>query len=67
MMLVFVLVPQVALEYDNGAFHGDINVRYLYAMKNVKYDGTGELIDQTYTVSAGPAALFIGAGFGVNF
>ena len=63
----FVLVPQVALEYDNGMLHGDINVRYIHALKNVTYDGTGYAIGKTYSVNAGPAALFVGVGFGINF
>ncbi|MDI9314530.1 MAG: hypothetical protein QM529_07660, partial [Hydrotalea sp.] len=35
----FVIAPQVALEYDNGAFHADINLRYFHALKDVEYYG----------------------------
>ncbi|MCX8515572.1 MAG: hypothetical protein ORN57_01060, partial [Alphaproteobacteria bacterium] len=62
-----VLVPQVALEYDNGMLHAEINVRYIHALKNVKYDGTGELMGKTYSVNAGPVGLVVGAGFGFSF
>ncbi|MDI9314498.1 MAG: hypothetical protein QM529_07490 [Hydrotalea sp.] len=72
----FVLAPQMALEYDNGLFHFDVNVKYLHAMKDVKYygsdasgsaDATKSSGDITYTSKAGPLALFVGVGLGVNF
>ena len=63
----FILVPQVALEYDNGYFHGDINVRYIHALKNVTYNGTGNAAGTTYNLAAGPAGIFVGASLGVNF
>lgn len=65
--LGLVLVPQVTLEYDDGVFHGGLNVRYLHALKNVKYDGTGDVAGKTYTAMAGPVGLFVGIGAGLNF
>ena len=61
----FVLAPEIALEYDNGLLHADINARYIHGLANVKYDGqngTGNQLQRS-----GPLAVFIGAGFGVNF
>ena len=61
----FVLAPEVALEYDNGLLHADINARYIHGLANVKYDGqngTGNQLQRS-----GPLAVFVGAGFGVNF
>ncbi|MDI9314107.1 MAG: hypothetical protein QM529_05500, partial [Hydrotalea sp.] len=70
----FVLAPQVALEYDNGMLHADINVKYIHELFNVRYFGSeGSVSGQkesgaiTYTSIAGPLALFVGAGLGVNF
>ncbi|MCX8515650.1 MAG: hypothetical protein ORN57_01465, partial [Alphaproteobacteria bacterium] len=63
----FVLVPQVAFEYDNGLFHGDLNVRYLHAVQNVRYQGLAEQAGKTYSVNNSAVGLFVGAGFGVNF
>ncbi|MDI9314512.1 MAG: hypothetical protein QM529_07560 [Hydrotalea sp.] len=61
----FVLAPEVAVEYDNGLFHGDINLRYIHGLVNVKYDGQNTTANQLQ--KSGPLALFIGAGLGVNF
>ncbi|MDI9314543.1 MAG: hypothetical protein QM529_07725, partial [Hydrotalea sp.] len=61
----FVLAPEVAVEYDNGLFHGDINLRYIHGLANVKYDGQNGTANQLQ--KSGPLALFIGAGLGVNF
>ena len=61
----FVLAPEIALEYDNGLLHADINARYIHGLANVKYDGqngTGNQLQRS-----GPLAVFVGAGFGVNF
>ncbi|MDI9314529.1 MAG: hypothetical protein QM529_07655, partial [Hydrotalea sp.] len=70
----FVLAPQVALEYDNGMLHADINVKYIHELFNVRYFGSEGSVDGlatsgaiTYTSIAGPLALFVGAGFGMNF
>ncbi|MDI9314528.1 MAG: hypothetical protein QM529_07650 [Hydrotalea sp.] len=70
----FVLAPQVALEYDNGMLHADINVKYMHELFNVRYFGSEGSVDGlatsgaiTYTSIAGPLALFVGAGFGMNF
>lgn len=63
----FVLVPQVALEYDNGIFHGDLNMRYLHAVNHGRYQGTGDLAGKTYSADFGPLGLFVGAGVGINF
>ena len=62
-----VLVPQVALEYDNGMLHAEINVRYIHALKNVKYDGTGELMGKTYSVNAGSSWVGCRCGFRLQF
>ncbi|MDI9314511.1 MAG: hypothetical protein QM529_07555 [Hydrotalea sp.] len=61
----FVLAPEIAVEYDNGLFHGDINLRYIHGLANVKYDGQNTTANQLQ--KSGPLALFIGAGLGVNF
>ncbi|MDI9314513.1 MAG: hypothetical protein QM529_07565 [Hydrotalea sp.] len=70
----FVLAPQVALEYDNGLLHADINVKYIHELFNVRYSGSEGSVSATkssgeiaYTSKAGPLALFIGTGLGVNF
>ena len=61
----FVLAPEIALEYDNGLLHADINARYIHGLANVKYDGQNGTSNQLQR--SGPLAIFIGAGFGVNF
>ncbi|MDI9313943.1 MAG: hypothetical protein QM529_04630 [Hydrotalea sp.] len=70
----FVLVPQVALEYDNNLLHFDINVKYIHGLLDVRYFGSEGSVSGTttsgaitYTSKAGPLALFIGAGLGINF
>lgn len=63
----FVLTPQLSLEYDNGFFHGDINVRYLHALKDVRYNGVDFLTGNTYIVGSGPLGFFLGGAVGVNF
>ncbi|MDI9314526.1 MAG: hypothetical protein QM529_07640 [Hydrotalea sp.] len=70
----FVLAPQVALEYDNNLLHFDINVKYIHELFNVRYFGSEGSVSGTatsgaitYTRMAGPLALFIGAGLGINF
>ncbi|MDI9314548.1 MAG: hypothetical protein QM529_07750 [Hydrotalea sp.] len=70
----FVLAPQVAVEYDNNLLHFDINVKYIHELFNVRYFGSEGSVSGTatsgaitYTRMAGPLALFIGAGLGVNF
>ncbi|MDI9409886.1 MAG: hypothetical protein QM523_11680, partial [Candidatus Pacebacteria bacterium] len=70
----FVLAPQVALEYDNNLLHFDINVKYIHELFNVRYFGSEGSVSGTatsgaitYTSMAGPLALFIGAGLGINF
>ncbi|MDI9314544.1 MAG: hypothetical protein QM529_07730, partial [Hydrotalea sp.] len=42
----FVLAPEIAVEYDNGLFHGDINLRYIHGLANVKYDGQNTTANQ---------------------
>ena len=61
----FVLAPEVALEYDNGLLHADINARYIHGLANVKYDGQSGASNQLQ--KSGPLAIFIGVGFGANF
>ena len=61
----FVLAPEIALEYDNGLLHADLNARYIHGLANVKYDGQGSTSNQLQ--KSGPLAVFVGAGFGVNF
>ena len=61
----FVLAPEIALEYDNGLLHADINARYIHGLANVKYDGQNGTSNQLQ--KSGPLAVFVGAGFGVNF
>ena len=61
----FVLAPEIALEYDNGLLHADINARYIHGLANVKYDGSNGTANQLQ--KSGPLAVFVGAGFGVNF
>ncbi|MDI9314533.1 MAG: hypothetical protein QM529_07675 [Hydrotalea sp.] len=78
----FVIAPQVAVEYDNGLLHADVNMKYLHEVVAVRYAGsqaapqvssipaTNPAKDSdsiAYTSKAGPLALFIGAGLGVNF
>ncbi|MDI9314547.1 MAG: hypothetical protein QM529_07745 [Hydrotalea sp.] len=70
----FVLAPQVALEYDNNLLHFDINVKYIHGLLDVRYFGSEGAVSGsassgaiTYTSKAGPLALFIGAGLGINF
>lgn len=55
-----ILAPQMAVEYDNGLIHADVSLKYIHQLNNVTYaDGV--------TTKAGPVAIFLGAGFGVNF
>ncbi|MDI9314036.1 MAG: hypothetical protein QM529_05120 [Hydrotalea sp.] len=69
--LGFVIIPQVAVEYDNNLLHADINVKYIHELFNVRYAGNEALAlasaQGTYASKAGPLALFIGAGLGINF
>ncbi|MDI9314322.1 MAG: hypothetical protein QM529_06595, partial [Hydrotalea sp.] len=59
-----VIAPQVALEYDNGFLHADINCKYIHELKNVIYYGDGSNYQgheaggkTSYTAQAGPLAL----------
>ena len=61
----FTLLPEIALEYDNGMLHLDINSRYIHGLANVKYDGSQGAGDQLQ--KSGPLAVFVGGGLGVNF
>ena len=61
----FVLAPEIALEYDNGLLHADLNARYIHGLANVKYNGS--LTSSNQLQKSGPLAVFVGAGFGVNF
>ncbi|MDI9314221.1 MAG: hypothetical protein QM529_06075 [Hydrotalea sp.] len=72
--LGFVIAPQAALEYDNGVLHADVNVKYLHQLLNQDYLGSEGWINGqatstaiTYTSKAGPFALFVGVGMGINF
>ncbi|MCX8516158.1 MAG: hypothetical protein ORN57_04125 [Alphaproteobacteria bacterium] len=61
------LVPQLALEYDNGIFHGDLNVRYFHALNNVHNDSMADPSVKNYNLQIGPMGIFAGVGLGVNF
>lgn len=61
----FILAPQIAIEYDNGMLHVDLNFKYLHRFNNVTYKGNNGGLDRTQL--AGPMALFVGLGFGLNF
>ncbi|MDI9314514.1 MAG: hypothetical protein QM529_07570 [Hydrotalea sp.] len=63
----FIITPQAALEYDNSLLHADINLKYLHQLFNARYFGSEASGATDYNLKAGPLALFIGAGIGVNF
>ncbi len=69
----FVIIPQVSLNYNNGIIHADINAKYFYGVKDVRYVGgaptpAGAGADVTgFTQKSGQLALFVGAGVGLNF
>ncbi|MDI9313940.1 MAG: hypothetical protein QM529_04615 [Hydrotalea sp.] len=72
--LGFIIAPQASVEFDNGMLHADINIKYLHELLDVNYFGSEGSVDATessgaitYTNKAGPLALFIGAGIGINF
>ena len=70
-----VLAPQLAIEYDNGFLHADLNVRYIHGLLNVRYFGNEDSSavwnkssgSITYTSKTGPLATFVGLGLGINF
>ncbi|MDI9313797.1 MAG: hypothetical protein QM529_03855 [Hydrotalea sp.] len=60
----FAVVPQIALDYDNGLFHADINLRCIYA---VAIKNAGNSMVSNIEHDSDSLAIFAGAGLGLNF
>ncbi len=68
----FVIIPQASVNYNNGIIHADINAKYFYGVKDVRYAGDAPASSAgadiaSFTQRSGQLALFVGAGVGLNF
>ncbi|MGI9462029.1 MAG: hypothetical protein ACR2NY_05605 [Alphaproteobacteria bacterium] len=56
------LLPSLAMEYDNGVMHIDINSKYIYSFVDVNYGADKNFIDES-----GQVGIYVGSSLGLNF
>ncbi len=58
----WVMLPTIAIEYDNGIFHSDLTGKYIYAFNDITYGGNAGS-----RTKGGEVGFYAGVGLGLNF